>query len=62
MADGTVPLPMAKKFVSILYSLLLTLVCLLPQCSVRLAVTGSTILTFLYTNQIKPFTFWKNLR
>ena len=52
---------MAKKFVSVLYSILLTLVCILPQRPVRLAVTGSTILTFLYTNQIKPFTFWKNL-
>ncbi|GMH99099.1 hypothetical protein TrST_g8337 [Triparma strigata] len=61
MADGTVPLPYAKKFVSILYSTMLLLVCLLPQPGTRLGVVISSILTFLYTNQIKPFTFWKNV-
>ncbi|GMH63054.1 hypothetical protein TL16_g03617 [Triparma laevis f. inornata] len=61
MATGLVPLPYAKKFVSILYSTMLLLVCLLPQPGTRLAVVISSILTFLYTNQIKPFTFWKNI-
>ena len=61
MADGTLPLPYAKKFVSMLYSLMLILVCFLSQTGTRLAVIVSSILTFLYTNQIKPFTFWKNV-
>ncbi|GMI48519.1 hypothetical protein TrCOL_g1376 [Triparma columacea] len=61
MASGLVNLTSAKKFVSVLYSILLILLCFLPNVGSRLAVVVSTILTFLYTNQIKPFTFWKNV-
>ena len=61
LVSGQVSLPLAKKFVTHLYSMALVLVCLVPGAPTRLAVTLSLMLTFLYTKHLKPLFGVKNV-
>ncbi len=61
LSSGEVPLPIAKKLLSIMYGTLLTIVAILPGTPTRLLVVMGTMLTFYYTKYLKPRTWWKNI-
>lgn len=61
LLNGQVTLPMAKRFVTGLYSTALWLVCFLPGVPTRLLVTSSLMLTYLYTKHLKPLFGVKNV-
>lgn len=61
LANGQVPLNLAKQFLSILYGILLVTISILPGSPTRLLAIGGSILTFYYTKHIKPKTWMKNV-
>ncbi len=61
LANGQVPLNVAKQFLSVLYGILLVTISVLPGTPTRLLAMGGSILTFYYTKHIKPKTWMKNV-
>ena len=61
LAQGEVPLSIAKIFDSYLYAMLLLSSAFVPGAISRLMVLGGAILTYLYTVHLKPLTWIKNL-
>ena len=61
LLSGTVPLWLAKRYVTYLYSCALVCVCFLPGAPARLAVTVGLMLTYLYTKHLKPLLLVKNV-
>jgi len=61
LVSGKVSFPLAKRFVTYLYSLALLLVCFLPGAPTRLAVTMGLMVTYLYTKHLKPVLLVKNI-
>jgi 4-hydroxybenzoate polyprenyltransferase len=61
LANGQVPMNVAKQFLSILYGILLVTISILPGSPTRLLAMGGSILTFYYTKHIKPKTWMKNV-
>ena len=61
LASGDVPLPIAKKVLSIMYGILLMIVATLQGTPTRLLVVMGTMMTFYYTKYLKPKTWWKNI-
>jgi 4-hydroxybenzoate polyprenyltransferase len=60
LASGEVPLPIAKKFLGILYGVLLMTITVLPGIPTRLLAMSGLIMTYLYTLHLKPKTWIKN--
>lgn len=56
-----VPLKVAKRFTSYLYAAALFSVTLVPGVPSRMAVVGGLMLTFWYTQHLKPRTWLKNV-
>jgi hypothetical protein len=61
LAQGEVPLSIAKTFDSYLYAMLLLSSAFVPGAISRLMVVGGAIITYLYTVHLKPLTWIKNL-
>lgn len=61
LSSGDVPLPIAKKLLSIMYGSLLLILTTLPGAPTRLLVALGTMMTFYYTKYLKPKTWWKNI-
>ena len=61
LAQGEVPLSVAKTFDSYLYATLLLSSAFVPGAISRLMVLGGAIITYLYTVHLKPLTWIKNL-
>ncbi len=61
LAQGEVPLSIAKTFDSYLYGMLLLTSAFVPGAPSRLMVLGGAIITYLYTVHLKPLTWIKNL-
>jgi 4-hydroxybenzoate polyprenyltransferase len=61
LISGDVPLWLAKRFVTYLYSIALVIVCFLPGAPTRLSVTSGLMLTYLYTKHLKPLLLVKNV-
>jgi 4-hydroxybenzoate polyprenyltransferase len=61
LASGEVPLQIAKNFLSILYGVLLLTITILPGVSTRLLAIIGSMITFYYTQHIKPKTWLKNI-
>jgi 4-hydroxybenzoate polyprenyltransferase len=60
LASGEVPLYIAKKFLGILYGVLLMTITVLPGVPTRLLAMSGSIMTYLYTLHLKPKTWLKN--
>lgn len=60
LATGAVPMIVAKRFISILYFVMLICMAFTPSAPARLAVVLSAALTFWYTQHLKPVTWVKN--
>eukprot|EP00566_Odontella_aurita_P006631 CAMPEP_0113527836 /NCGR_PEP_ID=MMETSP0015_2-20120614/1513_1 /TAXON_ID=2838 /ORGANISM="Odontella" /LENGTH=605 /DNA_ID=CAMNT_0000426307 /DNA_START=193 /DNA_END=2010 /DNA_ORIENTATION=- /assembly_acc=CAM_ASM_000160 len=60
LATGAVPLPVAKSFLYYLYASLLLSVPFVPGTPAQLSVVLGAMLTFLYTQHLKPVTWLKN--
>lgn len=60
LATGAVPLPVAKRFLYYLYASLLLSVPFVPGTPAQLSVISGAMLTFLYTQHLKPVTWLKN--
>ena len=61
LANGDLPYSLAKTFDSWLYAALLFSSAAVPGIIPRTMVIGSAIITYLYTTQLKPRTWIKNL-
>eukprot|EP00591_Stephanopyxis_turris_P000978 CAMPEP_0195521012 /NCGR_PEP_ID=MMETSP0794_2-20130614/17783_1 /TAXON_ID=515487 /ORGANISM="Stephanopyxis turris, Strain CCMP 815" /LENGTH=461 /DNA_ID=CAMNT_0040650471 /DNA_START=219 /DNA_END=1605 /DNA_ORIENTATION=- len=61
LISGEVPIPVAEKFLTGMYAALAIGVWKVPGMSAKLAMSFSTLLTFLYTTHIKPLTWAKNI-
>merc|ERR1712038_549715 len=61
LASGAVPLPIAKQFLTNLYTALIFFIQMLPGTLTRLLATFGTLVTFQYTQHLKPKTWLKNL-
>lgn len=61
LAQGEVPLSIAKTFDSYLYAMLLLSSAFVPGAISRAMVLGGAIITYLYTVHLKPLTWIKNL-
>lgn len=61
LVSGKVDFAITKRFVSYLYATALVLQCFLPGIPTRLSVVGGLMLTFLYTQHMKPITWLKNV-
>ncbi|KAI2511932.1 UbiA prenyltransferase family [Fragilaria crotonensis] len=55
------PLPVVKRFLGFLYAPLLLCTAVCPGIPARLSVLGGTMLTFLYTQHLKPITWIKTV-
>lgn len=55
------PAPVIKRFLNYTYAMLLTALCFLPGRISRASVVFGTLLTFYYTQHLKPKTWIKNL-
>lgn len=61
LATGDVPMIVAKRFLSYLYAALLVCLCAVPGIASRLTVVVAAMLTFFYTQHLKPRTWLKNV-
>ena len=61
LATGDVPMIVAKRFLSYLYAALLICLCAVPGIASRLTVVVAAMLTFWYTQHLKPRTWLKNV-
>jgi 4-hydroxybenzoate polyprenyltransferase len=61
MVSGRVPLRVAKRFLSYLYATLLLSLVVVPGMASRLAIAVGAMLTFWYTQHLKPITWLKNV-
>jgi 4-hydroxybenzoate polyprenyltransferase len=61
LAQGRVSLPTARRFLSYLYGAALVTLACLPGVHVRLSVVLGLILTYFYTQSLKPVTWVKNV-
>lgn len=61
LVDGEVPLRVARTFVSYLYGAALLGLAFVPGIPTRLSVVIGLMLTYLYTQYLKPVTWWKNV-
>lgn len=61
LAQGRVSFEVARRFLSYLYGASLVIMACLPGVPTRLAVVGGLVLTFFYTQSLKPMTWVKNL-
>ena len=61
LATGDVPMIVAKRFLSYLYAALLVCLCAVPGIPSRLTVVVGSMLTFFYTQHLKPRTWLKNV-
>jgi len=61
LATGEVSMPVAKRFLQYLYAVLLLSLAVVPGIPARLSVVSGAMLTFLYTNYLKPRTWIKNV-
>ena len=61
LATGDVPMIVAKRFLSYLYAALLVCLCAVPGIPSRLTVVVGSMLTFWYTQHLKPRTWLKNV-
>ena len=61
LATGDVPMIVAKRFLSYLYAALLVCLCAVPGIASRLTVVVAAMLTFWYTQHLKPRTWLKNV-
>jgi len=61
LASGLVPFSAAKRFLVRLYALLLVAVTFVPGVPARLCVMGSTLVTYWYTQHLKPRMWTKNV-
>jgi len=61
LATGEVPLFIAKIFLNILYAILSVNVSFLPGVITRLSAIAGTMLTYYYTQHLKPKTWLKNI-
>ena len=61
LASGTVPMAAAKQFLYYLYAALLLTVPFVPGTVSQLSVIAGAMLTFLYTQHLKPTTWLKNV-
>lgn len=55
------PLPVVKRFLGFLYAPLLLCTAVCPGIPARISVLGGTMLTFLYTQHLKPITWIKTV-
>lgn len=61
LATGDVPMIVGKRFLSYLYAALLVCLCAVPGIPSRLTVVVGSMLTFYYTQHLKPRTWLKNV-
>ena len=61
LVSGKVSFATTKRFVSYLYAAALVLVAFLPGITTRLSVVVGLMLTYLYTQHMKPVTWLKNV-
>lgn len=61
LVHGDVSLQTARRFLSYLYGVALLLMCVLPGVETRLAVVVGLMLTYFYTQSLKPVTWLKNV-
>mmetsp|Transcript_13440 Transcript_13440/g.29190 ORF Transcript_13440/g.29190 Transcript_13440/m.29190 type:complete len:550 (+) Transcript_13440:292-1941(+) len=61
LATGDVPMVVAKRFLSYLYSALMLCLTAVPGVASRLTVVLAAMLTFWYTQHLKPRTWLKNV-
>jgi len=61
LASGEVTYPITKRFLSYLYASLLISATLLPGVTARLSVILASMLTYWYTQHLKPKTWLKNV-
>jgi len=61
ISNGRVPLPLAKSFLVYMYTVLLFTTAFLPGIATRVSVIMASLLTFWYTQHLKPKTWIKNL-
>lgn len=61
LASGEVTYPVTKRFLTYLYSTLFISATILPGVTARLSVVLSSMLTFWYTQHLKPKTWLKNV-
>ena len=61
LVEGKVPLQVTKRFLTGLYACLMVLVAVSPATPVRLLEVVSLMMTFWYTNHLKPVTWLKNV-
>jgi 4-hydroxybenzoate polyprenyltransferase len=61
LTSQKVPLLVVKRFVSYLYAAALVSVTMIPGAPARLSVVGGLMLTFWYTQHLKPRTWLKNV-
>jgi len=61
LAAGKIPLATARRFLRYLYGVALVVTCALPGLSTRLAVLMGLLLTYFYTQSLKPVTWLKNV-
>lgn len=59
--NGKVPSVIVKRCLSYMYAALLVSLALVPGTPARLAVASSSMLTFWYTQHLKPITWLKNV-
>eukprot|EP00538_Stauroneis_constricta_P013255 CAMPEP_0119558188 /NCGR_PEP_ID=MMETSP1352-20130426/10291_1 /TAXON_ID=265584 /ORGANISM="Stauroneis constricta, Strain CCMP1120" /LENGTH=607 /DNA_ID=CAMNT_0007605463 /DNA_START=49 /DNA_END=1872 /DNA_ORIENTATION=- len=60
LKDHVVPMNVAKRFLSVLYAAALVCTTMVPGIPARLSVMTGLILTFWYTQHLKPRTWLKN--
>ena len=60
-ASGEVPMIVGKRFLSYLYAILLCCVTFVPGIPARLSIVVGGMLTFWYTQHLKPRTWLKNV-
>mmetsp|Transcript_5008 Transcript_5008/g.7278 ORF Transcript_5008/g.7278 Transcript_5008/m.7278 type:complete len:426 (+) Transcript_5008:129-1406(+) len=61
LIGGSVTFPLAKRFLSYLYAMLLLGAAVVPGAMARLTVMFATFLTFWYTKHLKPIPWIKNV-
>jgi 4-hydroxybenzoate polyprenyltransferase len=61
LTSHSVPLALAKRFLSYLYGVTLICLTMIPGIPARLSVLSGLILTFYYTQHLKPKTWLKNV-
>ena len=61
LASGVVSLPVAKRFLSYMYATLLLSVTFVPGTPARLSIVTGAMMTFWYTQHLKPKTWLKNV-